>query len=155
MHKQLAGLGFMILSGCTTAGGMLLATLVGTSLYLPNRSRMHGRELLETHMRVKTKSCRTKPIASSPNGVSTDSHIYTPSNGSGQQISGSIYTDCSDDDDCTPEDWLFVIKLGCLSAVLLVNFFVLTQCTRFAVHFSFCINTRGKLFMHIRVLCEY
>ncbi|CAM9200362.1 unnamed protein product [Ectocarpus sp. 12 AP-2014] len=57
---------------------------------------------------------------------------------------GSIYTNCSDDDDCTPEDWLFVIKLGCLSAVLLVNFFVLTQCTRFAVHFSFCINTRGK-----------
>ncbi|CAM9717526.1 unnamed protein product [Ectocarpus fasciculatus] len=57
---------------------------------------------------------------------------------------GSIYTGCSDDDDCTPEDWLFVIKLGCLSAVLLVNFFVLTQCTRFAVHFSFCINTRGK-----------
>ncbi|CAM9576254.1 unnamed protein product [Ectocarpus sp. 4 AP-2014] len=54
---------------------------------------------------------------------------------------GSIYTNCSDDDDCTPEDWLFVIKLGCLSAVLLVNFFVLTQCTRFAVHFSFCINT--------------
>lgn len=57
--------------------------------------------------------------------------------------SGSIYTNCSDDNNCTAEDWLFVIKLGVLAATLLTIFFVFTQCTRFAVHFSFCINTSG------------
>eukprot|EP00752_Nemacystus_decipiens_P004671 g4259.t1 len=55
---------------------------------------------------------------------------------------GSVYTNCSDDNDCTPADWFFVIKLGVLAATLLTIFFVFTQCTRFAVHFSFCINTR-------------
>lgn len=56
---------------------------------------------------------------------------------------GTIYTDCSDDGSCTADDWMFVVKLGCLAAVLLTIFFVFTQCTRFAVHFSFCINTKG------------
>ncbi|CAM9312411.1 unnamed protein product [Scytosiphon promiscuus] len=55
---------------------------------------------------------------------------------------GSRYTDCSDDGaGCTANDWLFVIKLGGLSALLMTIFFVFTQCTRYAVHFSFCINT--------------
>ncbi|CAM9697700.1 unnamed protein product [Pylaiella littoralis] len=55
---------------------------------------------------------------------------------------GSIYTDCSDNGKCVAEDWLFVIKLGALATTLLTIFFVFTQCTRFAVHFSFCINTK-------------
>ncbi|CAB1102130.1 unnamed protein product [Ectocarpus sp. CCAP 1310/34] len=56
---------------------------------------------------------------------------------------GSIYTDCSDGDkSCSADDWLFVIKLGVLAALLMTIFFVFTQCTRYAVHFSFCINTK-------------
>ncbi|CAM9312259.1 unnamed protein product [Scytosiphon promiscuus] len=55
---------------------------------------------------------------------------------------GTIYTDCSDDGTCTADDWMFVIKLGGLATLLLTIFFVFTQCTRFAVHFSFCINTK-------------
>eukprot|EP00904_Undaria_pinnatifida_P009174 jgi/Undpi1/5387/HiC_scaffold_2.g00668.m1 len=55
---------------------------------------------------------------------------------------GSRYTDCKDADNCSTEDWLLVIKLGVLAAVLLIIFFVFTQCTRYAVHFSFCINTK-------------
>lgn len=37
-----------------------------------------------------------------------------------------------------------MIKLGLLAGTLLSIFFLFTQCTRFAVHFSFCINTRGQ-----------
>lgn len=54
---------------------------------------------------------------------------------------GTRYSDCSDEG-CSGQDWVFIIKLGVLSALLVVNFFVFTQCTRFAVHFSFCINTK-------------
>ncbi|CAM9697558.1 unnamed protein product [Pylaiella littoralis] len=55
---------------------------------------------------------------------------------------GSRYTDCSDEaNSCRGEDYLLIIKLGVLATVLMTIFFVFTQCTRFAVHFSFCINT--------------
>lgn len=57
---------------------------------------------------------------------------------------GSRYVDCADEENCSSEDWLLVIKLGVLAAVLMVIFFVFTQCTRYAVHFSFCINTKGE-----------
>ncbi|CAM9742923.1 unnamed protein product [Ascophyllum nodosum] len=58
---------------------------------------------------------------------------------------GSLYTNCVDDsgDSCPPKEWLLIIKLGVLAIVLLCIFFVFTQCTRFAVHFSFCINTQA------------
>eukprot|EP00903_Cladosiphon_okamuranus_P006823 g6648.t1 len=55
---------------------------------------------------------------------------------------GSRYADCSaDSDSCSAEDFLLVVKLGVLAALLMTIFFVFTQCTRYAVHFSFCINT--------------
>eukprot|EP00752_Nemacystus_decipiens_P017140 g15355.t1 len=55
---------------------------------------------------------------------------------------GSRYTDCStDDNSCSAEDYLLIVKLGALAALLMTIFFVFTQCTRYAVHFSFCINT--------------
>lgn len=60
------------------------------------------------------------------------------------RTSGTRYVECSDEENCSPEDWLLVIKLGVLAAVLMVIFFVFTQCTRYAVHFSFCINTKGE-----------
>lgn len=56
-------------------------------------------------------------------------------------FTGSTYSDCLDNG-CSNREWLLIIKLGVLAAIFLVIFFVFTQCTRFAVHFSFCINTR-------------
>lgn len=55
---------------------------------------------------------------------------------------GSRYTDCTDEGSCSPQDWLFIVKLGVLAAMLLSIFFSYTQCTRFIGHFSFCMNTR-------------
>lgn len=81
MHKQLAGLGFMIvLSGCATTGAAFLTSVVGTGLSLPNLSPSHGRELIETHM-------SQTPIPVGPSPSHLDRFIPSiPSNRSGQQI---------------------------------------------------------------------
>ncbi|CAN0283040.1 unnamed protein product [Ascophyllum nodosum] len=41
---------------------------------------------------------------------------------------GTRYSECSDEG-CSGGDWLFIIQLGVLSVLLLVIFFVFTQCT--------------------------
>ncbi|CAM9988763.1 unnamed protein product, partial [Choristocarpus tenellus] len=52
------------------------------------------------------------------------------------------YSACAEDS-CSHQEWLLIVKLGLLVVVLMTLFFVFTQCTRFAVHFSFLINTRA------------
>eukprot|EP00611_Tribonema_gayanum_P008997 TRINITY_DN1869_c0_g1_i3.p1 TRINITY_DN1869_c0_g1~~TRINITY_DN1869_c0_g1_i3.p1 ORF type:complete len:198 (-),score=20.88 TRINITY_DN1869_c0_g1_i3:1420-2013(-) len=58
-------------------------------------------------------------------------------------VASGHFADCANSGTgCTQAEVLVLVKLGTLVGLMCTIFFLFTQCARFAIHFSFMINTR-------------